>query len=230
MMLPVVILAGGLATRMRPVSSKIPKSMIDVNGKPFIHHQLSLLKRRGVRRVLLCVGFMGEAIKQYAGDGSQYNLELEYYFDGDTLLGTGGAIKHIGESLPEEFFILYGDSYLDIDYKKIGDAWSKSGKDALMTVFRNENEWDTSNVVFVNGQIISYSKKNKTENMHYIDWGLGILKKELFSSFPSNAAFDLSAVYEKLVSEYRLFGYEVFCRFFEIGSPKGLADLCKQLS
>jgi NDP-sugar pyrophosphorylase family protein len=229
-MLPVVILAGGLATHMRPLTRNMPKSMIDVNGKPFIHYQLSLLRRRGVRRVLLCVGFMGEAIKQYAGDGSQYNMELEYYFDGDTLLGTGGAIKHIGESLPEEFFVLHGDFYLDIDYKKIADTWTKSGKDALLTVFRNESKWDTSNVVFANGQIIRYSKKNKTESMHYIDWGLSIFKKKVFRPFPSNSAFDLAKVYEKLASEYRLFGYEVFYRFFEIGSPRGLADLCRKLT
>jgi NDP-sugar pyrophosphorylase family protein len=228
-MLPVLILAGGLATRMRPVTKTIPKAMLDVNGKPFIHHQFSLLSEKDIHHILLCVGYLGEQIKSYVGDGRKFNLDVEYYFDGDKLLGTGGAIKQIEKDLPEEFFVLYGDSYLNTDYQKIEDAYFASDKTALMTVFRNEGKWDTSNVEFLNGQLISYSKKNRTPNMNYIDWGLGILQKQVFSSFPCNSSFDLADIYEKLAAEGQLFGYEVFERFYEIGSSSGLADLRNKL-
>jgi NDP-sugar pyrophosphorylase family protein len=228
-MLPVLILAGGLAMRMRPATETIPKAMLNVNGKPFIHHQLNLLSGKNINRILLCVGYLGEQIKNYVGDGRRFNLNVEYHFDGDKLLGTGGAIKQIEKNLPEDFFVLYGDSYLNTDYQKVEDAYFASGKTALMTVFRNEGEWDTSNVEFLNGQLISYSKKNRTSNMNYIDWGLGILQRRVFSSFPSKGSFDLADVYEKLASERQLFGYEVFERFYEIGSISGLSDLRNKL-
>jgi NDP-sugar pyrophosphorylase family protein len=222
-------MTGGLATRMRPVTKTVPKAMLDVNGKPFIHHQLNLLSAKNINRVLLCVGYLGEQIKSYVGTGSRFNLDVEYYFDGDKLLGTGGAIKQIEKNLPEDFFVLYGDSYLDTDYEKVADAYFASGRTPLMTVFRNEGKWDTSNVEFLNDRLISYSKKNRTPNMNYIDWGLGILQRRVFSSFPSKGFFDLADVYEKLASERRLFGYEVFERFYEIGSISGLSDLRNRL-
>jgi NDP-sugar pyrophosphorylase family protein len=228
-MIPVIILAGGLATRMRPVTEKIPKSMIAVNGKPFIHHQLTLLEKNGVSEVVLCVGYLGQQIEEYVSNGSTYHLHVEYSYDGDTLLGTGGAIKHIGNNLPDAFFVLYGDSYLDIAYQKVEHAYQVSGKKGLMTIFKNENQWDTSNVVFQDNTIIKYSKINKTKDMRYIDYGLGILQKSVFMDFPSDTAFDLASVYEQLSDESQLEGYEVFERFYEIGSQQGLTDLCKKL-
>jgi NDP-sugar pyrophosphorylase family protein len=228
-MLPVIILAGGLATRMRPITETIPKSMIEVNGKPFIHHQLLLLQKKGISEVIFCVGYLGEIISCYVGDGSAYHLHITYYHDGDTLLGTGGAIKHIGDTLPNVFFVLYGDSYLDIDYQQVENTYNTSHKKGLMTVFKNEDAWDTSNVVFQDNGLIKYSKKNKTQDMQYIDYGLGILDRSVFSSFLENAPLDLADVYEQLSNEKQLLGYEVFDRFYEIGSPKGLADLCNRL-
>jgi NDP-sugar pyrophosphorylase family protein len=228
-MFPVIILAGGLATRMRPVTEKTPKAMIEVNGKPFIHHQLTLLEKNGISHVIFCVGYLGEQIENYVGNGSSYHIHVEYSHDGDTLLGTGGAIAKIGDKLPDTFFILYGDSYFDIEYQKVEQAYQVSGKKGLMTVFKNENQWDTSNVVFQNNTVIRYSKRNKTKDMHYIDYGLGILQKSAFVDFPSDTVFDLAAVYERLSDEKQLEGYEVFERFYEIGSPQGLADLCKKL-
>jgi NDP-sugar pyrophosphorylase family protein len=228
-MVPVIILAGGLATRMRPVTEKIPKAMIEVNGKPFIHHQLTLLEKNGISEVILCSGYLGEQIEKYVGNGSSYHIYVEYSYDGDALLGTGGAIAKIGDKLPDAFFVLYGDSYLDIDYQKVEQAYKVSSKKGLMTVFKNENQWDTSNVVFQDNTVIKYSKTNKTKDMRYIDYGLGILQKSAFAEFPSDTVFDLAAVYEQLSNEKQLEGYEVFERFYEIGSPQGLADLCKKL-
>jgi NDP-sugar pyrophosphorylase family protein len=229
-MIPVVILAGGLATRMRPVTEKIPKSMIDINGNPFIYHQLRLLKDKGISHVILCLGYLGEQIAGYVGTGNNFQLQVDCFYDGDRLLGTGGAIKHIGEKLPDIFFILYGDSYLDIDYKSVETAYYSSAKNGLMTIFKNDNKWDMSNVIFKNNEIIKYNKKNKTNKMNYIDYGLGIIRKSVFASFPDNEPFDLAGVYEHLADTRQLAAYEVYERFYEIGSPAGLVELSDKLT
>lgn len=228
-MLPIVLLSGGLATRMREYTEKIPKAMIDVAGKPFIHRQLTLLKQQGIEHVMLCVGHLGESIEAYAGDGSRYGLHLTYYYDGDRLLGTGGAIKKIEDFLPDAFFVLYGDSYLETPYKRVEDIFLKSDTHGLMTVYENQNLYDTSNVIFRDGQLIAYSKINKSPDMRHIDYGLGILRKEVFGNFPAGVAFDLADVYEKLTIEKQLLGYEVFERFYEIGSASGLNELTEKI-
>ena len=224
-MLPVVILSGGLATRMKPITEKIPKAMIDVAGKPFIHWQLIYLKEQGITDVILCIGHLGEVIEHYTGGGSQYGLKLTYSYDGDKLLGTGGAIKKIEHILPEAFFVLYGDSYLEISYAPIEKAFLSSKKMGLMTVYENVDLYDASNVVFQDGVLISYCKQTKTADMRHIDYGLGILRRDALLDFPAQEKLDLADVYEKLAADKQLFGYEVFKRFYEIGSPKGLEDL-----
>jgi len=229
-MLPVVVLSGGLATRMKQHTEKIPKALIDVAGKPFIHWQLKMLKKQNVEHVILCIGHLGEMIEQYAGDGTEYGLQITYSYDGDKLLGTGGAIKKIENILPEAFFVLYGDSYLEIPYAPIESAYIQSGKKGLMTVYENEDLYDASNVIFQDGELKNYSKKVKTPDMKHIDYGLSILDKKAFKSFPKDEMFDLADVYEKLVLEKELFGYEVFKRFYEIGSPGGLRELRDKLS
>jgi len=228
-MLPVIVVAGGLATRMRPLTEKIPKAMIDVNGKPFIYHQLCLLKRKGVDKVILCLGYFGKQIEEYVKDGAGFGLSVEYSYDGDKLLGTGGAISRLGARLPQDSFVLYGDSYLDIDYQAVEDAYHRSGRKGLMTVFRNEGRWDESNVVFKDERVAAYSKRHKTVDMHYIDYGLGILESGVFAAYPEGMSFDLADVYEDLSASGELAGYEVFERFYEIGSPQGLEDLLGKL-
>jgi NDP-sugar pyrophosphorylase family protein len=228
-MLPVVVLAGGLATRMQSFTGNIPKAMIDVAGKPFIHWQLLMLKNQGINNVILCIGHLGEMIEKYAGNGAAFGLNLTYSYDGDKLLGTGGAIKKIEEYLPEAFFILYGDSYLDIPYAPVEKAFRASGKTGLMTVYENKDMYDVSNVIFQDGELVSYCKRNKTDLMHHIDYGLGILCKDAFVDFPKYEFLDLADVYEKLANEKQLAGYEVFTRFHEIGSPEGLQELREKL-
>jgi len=227
---PVVILSGGMASRMRPMTEKIPKAMIEVNGRPFIYHQLRLLKSKGITNVMLCVGYLGEIIERYVQDGRKFSLQVEYFYDGAKLLGTGGAIKHIANKLPIHFFVLYGDSYLDVDYLNIETMYRKCGKKGIMTVFRNNGQWDTSNVLFRDGELVKYSKKNRNEEMRYIDYGISILNKTVFDTFPADIPFDLADVYEKLCDENQLQGCEVFERFYEIGSPRGLEDLKKKLT
>jgi NDP-sugar pyrophosphorylase family protein len=223
--IPVAILAGGFATRLRPITEKIPKSLISVAGKPFLAHQLELLRSCGLCRVVLCVGHLGEMIQRDFGDGSQFGVRIDYSFDGPKLLGTGGAIKRALPLLGGEFFVLYGDSYLPIEYRPVAEFFRRGGKPGCMTVYRNEGRHDTSNVVFHNGQITVYDKKNRTPEMRHIDYGLSLFKSTAFDSFPADKPFDLAEVMGKLVRERQLAGYEVNERFYEIGSLAGLAEL-----
>jgi len=223
--IPVAILAGGLATRLRPITEKIPKSLVPVAGKPFLAHQLELLHARGIRRAVLCIGYLGEMIQRDFGDGSAYGVRLEYSFDGPKLLGTGGAIKRALPKLGEEFFVLYGDSYLPIEYAPIAEFFHRSGKLGLMTVYRNEGLYDTSNVVFADGEIKVYDKKARLPQMRHIDYGLSLFKASVFEAYSADQPFDLAEVMGRLVREKQLAGYEVPERFYEMGSPAGLAEL-----
>jgi len=223
--IPVAILAGGLATRLRPITEKIPKSLVSVAGKPFLAHQLELLHARGIRRAVVCVGHLGEMIQRDFGDGSAFGVRLDYSFDGPQLLGTGGAIKRALPLLGDDFFVLYGDSYLPVAYHPIAEFFRRSGKLGCMTVYRNEGRYDTSNVVFQNAQIVVYDKNNRSPQMQYIDYGLSLFKAPVFSSYALGQPFDLAEVMGKLVRERQLAGYEVHERFYEMGSPAGLAEL-----
>ncbi len=228
--LPVAILAGGLATRLRPITEKIPKALVDVAGEPFLAHQLRLLRSHGIRRAVLCVGYLGEMIERDFGDGSAFGIELRYSFDGPVLLGTGGALRLALPLLGDAFFVLYGDSYLPVDYAAIGEAWRASGKAALMTVFRNEGAWDTSNVEFTGGRLLRYDKRDRTPAMQHIDYGLSVFKAEVFADRASGEKFDLADVQRDLVAQGRMAGYEVHQRFYEVGSHAGLAELSALLS
>src|SRR5579864_4998250 len=173
-MLPAAILAGGLGTRLRPVTETIPKALVEINGEPFLAHQLRLLRRSGLERVVLCVGYRGEQVRDFAGDGHTFGLEVEYSLDGPQLLGTAGAIRRALPLLGDNFFVLYGDSYLPCDYATIERTFQSSKMAALMTVFPNSDRWDTSNVEFSGGRIRAYDKVNRTAAMRHIDYGLGV--------------------------------------------------------
>ncbi|MGA2162776.1 MAG: nucleotidyltransferase family protein [Methanoregula sp.] len=223
-MLPVVILAGGLATRLYPVTQKIPKSLIVIDGRPFIDHQLELLKEKGVTRIVLCVGNFGEMIEAHVGDGSRSGLEVQYSYDGDILLGTGGAIKKAARLLPDAFMILYGDSYLNIDIAQVVQRFYESNFPVLMTVYRNRNTLDTSNIIMKEGKIVRYDKKSRDPAMEYIDYGLIAIRKKVFDEYPANEPFDLSLVLSRLVDAGQVVGYEVTKRFYEIGSTSGIKE------
>jgi len=220
----VAVLAGGLATRLRPITEKIPKSLVPVAGRPFLAHQLEMLHARGIRHVVLCIGYLGEMIQKDFGNEA-YGVKIEYSFDGPKLLGTGGAIKQAIPKLGKEFFILYGDSYLPLEYRPVAEAFHRSSKLGLMTVYHNEGKYDTSNVVYRNGEIVVYDKKLKLPEMHHIDYGLSLFKASVFDAYTADQVFDLAEVMGRLVREKQLAGYEVPERFYEMGSPAGLAEL-----
>jgi MurNAc alpha-1-phosphate uridylyltransferase len=223
-MFSVAILAGGLATRLRPITETIPKSLIQVAGRPFICHQLDYLRQQGINSVVLCIGYLGEMIQEVVGDGFQLDMRVSYSPDGPALLGTGGALRKALPLLGEDFFILYGDSYLPIDFCNVEKTYLASGKKGLMTILRNQNQWDKSNVEFDAGQIIEYNKTVIRPQMDYIDYGLGLLQADALHAYPDGQFFDLSKVYNNLSLADELAGYEVFERFYEIGSHKGIAD------
>jgi NDP-sugar pyrophosphorylase family protein len=222
--LPTVILAGGLATRLGDLTRARPKCLVDVNGEPFLFHQLRKLKSQGAGRVLMCVGYLGEQVVEAAGDGSAFGLEVEYAFDGPELRGTGGAIRRVLDRLPGRFFVLYGDSYLDCDHAAAQAAFEESGKLALMTVFANHELWDTSNVEFSEGRILAYDKVDRTPRMRHIDYGLGLFDRRAFDDAPAGEAFDLARVYRAMLGRGQLAAFEVFERFYEVGSHAGLEE------
>jgi len=224
--IPVAILAGGLATRLRPVTEKIPKSLVLVAGKPFLARQLELLYSRGIRRAVLCVGHLGEMIRSEFGNEA-FGVQLDYAFDGPKLLGTGGAIKRALPLLGREFFVLYGDSYLPIDYQPVAEFFHRSRKLGCMTVYRNEGRYDTSNVVFADNEIKVYDKKKRVPEMRHIDYGLSLFQAAAFEALPADQPLDLEDVMGRLVRAGQLAGFEVQERFYEIGSPSGLAELEK---
>jgi NDP-sugar pyrophosphorylase family protein len=222
---PVAIIAGGLATRLKPLTETVPKSLIEVAGRPFLATQLEQLAAHGLRRVVLCVGHLGEMIEEEFGDGRAFGVELQYSFDGPVLLGTGGALRRALPMLGETFYTLYGDSYLPVDFRKVGEAFVESGRKGIMTVFQNEGLYDTSNVEFADGRILDYSKKALTSRMRYIDYGLSLFRDSAFLPYGSDEKVDLADIMSRLLAEGELAGYEVFERFHEIGSHSGLADL-----
>jgi NDP-sugar pyrophosphorylase family protein len=222
---PVAILAGGLATRLRPATDEVPKALLSVAGEPFLVHQLRLLRSEGFRDIVLCVGHLGEMIEAKIGEGKRLGLQITYSFDGPTLLGTGGALKRALPMLGDRFLVIYGDSYMPVDYAAIVQAFVLSGKPGLMTVLENQGHWDASNVWFESGGIVRYHKKLRTQEMRHIDYGIAVLSATVFSVFTDNAAFDLADVYSRLIAKKQMAAYEVKQRFYEIGSPTGLAEL-----
>jgi NDP-sugar pyrophosphorylase family protein len=227
---PVVILAGGLGTRLGDLTRTIPKALVDINGEPFIAHQLRLLHSNGIRRVVLCVSHLGEMIGDYLGDGGRFGIEVQYAFDGPILLGTAGAIKRALPLLDDRFFVVYGDSYLECDYQAIASSFEQSGKLGLMTVFRNEGAYDTSNVEFEAGRIVAYDKKHRTERMRHIDYGLGLFQRSAFDGVPPDKPYDLAALYQDLLAKDELAAYEAGRRFYEIGSVAGIRELSDHLT
>ena len=225
MTFPVAILAGGLATRLRPLTEKIPKSLVELNGEPFIAHQLRLLQAAGLKEVVICAWYRGELIREFAGDGSHFGVELSYSFDGDYPLGTGGALHKALPCLGSSFFVLYGDSYLPCNYHAVETAYITAQKDGLMTVYHNLNQGDRSNVEISDGQILVYDKRNRSSKMEYIDYGLGILSASAFNPYSLGQPLDLADVYQHLLAEGQLAGYEVQERFYEIGSFEGINEL-----
>ena len=226
-MFQIVIIAGGLATRLYPITKSIPKSLIEINNKPFIYHQLKLLESHGFKKILFCLGKYGENIRDYL-NSENFNINFTFSFDGNEQLGTGGALKNAQEYLDEDFFVLYGDSFLTVNYKKMQEYYIQNNNHPLMSVLKNNNKWDKSNVDFSSNKITLYNKKVSDLNLEYIDYGVSILPKKILKNYNAQK-FDLAEIYSDLVYKKNLYGFEVYTRFYEIGSKKGIKDTSKFL-
>jgi NDP-sugar pyrophosphorylase family protein len=221
---PMVILAGGLATRLGSVAREIPKALVEVAGRPFIDHQLTLLRGRGFREVVLCVGHLGEQIEAHVGTGTPHGLVVRYSYDGPRLLGTGGALRRALPRLGELFWVMYGDSYIDLDFTKVLGEFAPQEAAGCMTVLRNDDRWERSNVRFEAGRLLEYGKKTPTPPMRHVDYGALLLRRRAVERIPPTGRYDVADLLAALAREGQLVGHEVSQRFYEIGSPQGLAE------
>ena len=223
----VVIIAGGLGTRLKAVAPDLPKALVPVAGRPFIEHQLGLLKKNGLLDVLLCVGHFADKIERHVGDGSRFGLRVKYsYEDPAQLLGTGGALINALPLLQDSFFTLYGDSYLPTDYNAIVRAFESGGRKALMSVYRNEGKWDKSNVRVQGDRVVFYSKAAQPGEADCIDYGLSAYRKSVIQAYREvTLPLDLARLQEDLVLRGEMGAFVVPDRFYEIGKPEGLAKL-----
>ncbi len=224
MSFPVAVLAGGLATRLRPLTESVPKALLEVAGEPFIAHQLRLFKRNGIDRAVLCLGHLGDRVRDFVKDGAAFGVRVEHSFDGPTLLGTGGALKKAAPLLGDVFWVVYGDSYLDTEYDPIRRSFLSQGRLALMTVCRNEGRWDRSNVLFEGGRIRVYDKNSRDPALKHIDYGLLLFRREVLDLIPAGEKTDLTDILVRLIERDALAGHEVADRFYEIGSRDGIQE------
>lgn len=222
-MLPTIcILAGGLGERLGERTARVPKPLLEVAGEPFLFHQLRLLAKHGAVRVVLCVGYLGEMIEERVGR-YRHGIKIDYSYDSPRLDGTLGAIRRALPLLGDRFLVLYGDTYLRLDYGAAVASWIESDAPGLMTVLRNDNRWDTSNVLYADGRVLLYDKHHVTSDMHWIDYGLGGLKREALRAVDEREE-DLAVMYQRLAETGSLYGFLATERFYEIGTPRGLAE------
>ena len=219
----VVILAGGLATRLGELTKKHPKSMVKILDKPFLAYQLELLRASGIIDIVLCIGHLGIEIMDTFGDGSKFGVHIRYSIENKPL-GTAGALKHAASMLGNTFFVMYGDSYLFLDFPQVMSYFLSQNKLGLVTVFNNHNLYDRSNIVINGNMITKYSKVEKSKDMVYIDYGASILKKEALQLIPENHPYSLEDLFIRLIEQKQLLAFEVRHRFYEIGSPQGLKN------
>jgi len=218
----IVVLAGGLATRMRPITENIPKALIKVNSKPFLEHQIELFQRNGVTDIVVCIGYRGQQIKDYFGDGSKFDVRIHYSDEGENLLGTAGALKKAEDLLDDEFLVIYGDSYLTTNFQDVIDHFHKNDKTAMCTVYKNDLDYHKNNMKIENGLVVKYDKENQTEEMKHVDYGLSILRKSLLDSIPKDKVVQLDEIFKTIIVNKGMLAYEVSDRFYEIGEQEGL--------
>jgi NDP-sugar pyrophosphorylase family protein len=222
---PVCILAGGLGSRLGETVRDTPKPLLEVAGRPFLDWQLELLARYGVTRAVLCVGYLGERIEAALGE-RRHGIELVYRYDPPQLAGTAGAIRGALDALGDAFLVLYGDTYLRVDYRAAWDAFAASGLEGLWCVLRNEGRWDTSNIVLSADErrVALYDKRpeHRVDAMRWIDYGVGALRAGALTERPG--VDDLSALQQALAAEGQLGAYVATERFYEIGTPAALAE------
>jgi NDP-sugar pyrophosphorylase family protein len=222
----VAILAGGMATRLGLLTRSRPKSLVMIDTKPFLEHQIMMLKKSEVKEIVLCVGHFAQQIVNYFRDGTSYGVHITYSIE-EKPLGTAGALKNAERLLNEVFLTLYGDSFLSLNFEEILSFFMRSQKIGLMTVFKNDGLYDRSNTCVDDvGMVVKYSKQSET-GLEYIDYGLNVFQKKVLEMIPPDEYYTLEQVFNRLIGMRQLISFETKERFYEIGSITGLAEFQK---
>ena len=227
-MYSIMILCAGLATRLYPITSYIPKYLYPINGMPFVDYQLKLLKQSGFDHVVLCIGKFGGIIREYVSHGGQWGLSVEYSYIDINNEGTANAIKKTRRYVDDSFFVMYGDSYLPVNYKKIQQKYESSKTKGLMAIYNNHDEQlHKNNVYYKKKSIIRYSKTEDILPMNYIDYGISVFNKNTLDRIDDSCYTDLSVVHNNLIAEGQLSPFIIKSRFYEVGSLRGIQDFTK---
>jgi NDP-sugar pyrophosphorylase family protein len=223
---PIVVLVGGLGTRVAGITGPDrPKALLDVAGEPFLVRRLRELAAEGVPEAWLLVGHGAAVIGDVVGDGAGLGLAVRYVHDGPRLLGTGGAVRAALLHLPERFLLTYGDTFLPAALAPIVEAWDGSGRPALMTVLRNDDRWEPSNVAVADGLVVRYEKG--ASGLTHIDYGMLAFERAVFDPYPVDDPFDLGIVLRDLIDRRELAAHEVHERFHDIGNPAAYEETAR---
>jgi NDP-sugar pyrophosphorylase family protein len=220
----IVILCGGLGTRLSHLTKYTPKSMIQIEGKPFLEYQIENLKKQSIKDIVLCVGHLSEKIEEYFGKGEKFEVNIKYSYEKEKLFGPIGALKNTEPLLEETFFIMYGDSYLSVDLHKVQNYFMQHDKPALMVVYKNQDKYDRSNLIVQDNMVIGYGEKERTRDMIYIDYGTSILRKKILEILPKDTPISTEQFFSDLVKKRELMAFEAEERFYHIGDLESLEE------
>jgi len=220
----VIILCGGLGTRLSHLTKYTPKSMIQIEGKPFLEYQIEALKKQSIKDIVLCVGHLSEKIEEYFGNGEKFDVNIKYSYDKEKLLGPIGALKNAEPLLKDTFFIMYGDSYISVDFHKVHNYFMQHDKPALMVVYKNQDKYDRSNLIIQDNMVIGYGEKERTRDMIYIDYGTSVLRKKVLDNIPKDTPYSNEQFFSELVKKRELMAFEVEKRFYHIGDLEALEE------
>ena len=218
-----VILAGGLGTRLKPLTRQVPKVMVLINGVPFLLHLLRLLKHHGVNEIVLCTGYLSEQVRDIFHDGKNFGLKIRYSEEKEGLLGTGGALKQAQSLLDDHFFVINGDTYLPIDYAEVESAFLKSDKTALMVVYDNREDTGVKNNVALDSDlmVIRHDKESHDSDLKYVEAGVLVLRRAALDRMKEGERISSEkGLYPGLIQQRQLAAYITGQRFYDIGTPE----------
>jgi NDP-sugar pyrophosphorylase family protein len=219
-----VIICGGLGTRLGHLTKYLPKSMIQIEGKPFLEYQIENLKKQSITDIVLCVGYQSEKIEEYFGNGIRFGVNIKYSFEKEKLLGQMGAVKNAEPLLQDTFFIMYGDSYLSVDLHKVQNFFMQHDKPALMVVYKNHDKYDRSNIIIQDNMVVGYGEKQRTRDMIYIDYGTSVFRKKVLDYTPKDTPYSTEQFFSDLIKKQELMAFESQERFYHIGNPEALEE------
>jgi N-acetyl-alpha-D-muramate 1-phosphate uridylyltransferase len=224
----IVIMAGGLGTRLRPLTYDIPKPMIPIHGKPYLWYQLDYLKKYHLNHILILAGYLGQQIENYFGNGSELDIKIQYSFESEPM-GTGGGLKFAAPLLEDEFMVIYGDSFLPIDLSDLIKTYRFMKSTGLLVVYDNRfGDSNVKNNVAIDGNnlILKYQKNTDDDSLNYVESGISVFNKSICELIPANKKTSLEEeIFPKLIDNKKLKAYITTQRFYDIGTPDRLKTI-----